>query len=41
MESLKTHAQNQESNYLETSPSNRDQLEKLKVENVQYKVKAQ
>jgi hypothetical protein len=39
MESLKFHAQDQESNYLETSPIDRDQLEKL--ENVHYKVKAQ
>jgi hypothetical protein len=41
MEILKTHVQNQESNYLETSPIDHDQLEKFKVENVQYKVKAQ
>jgi hypothetical protein len=41
MESLKTHVQNQESNYLETSLIDRDQLEKLKVGNVQCNVKAQ
>jgi hypothetical protein len=41
MESLKTRAQNQEVNYLETSLLICDQLEKLKVENVQYKIKAQ
>jgi hypothetical protein len=40
MESLKTHVQNQESDYLKTYSINHDQLEKLKVENVQYKVKA-